>query len=250
MAQYKAEYYANRTGPWTAGPPDGDAFPALSYITNGSTTIPDAAIAQTAEAFLDEDTDPTVIAGYDAQRKLLVAALNETTRAAYELINTNYGAFSVAVMRPFSRGTVKLNSSEPFSTPLIDPRYGSNPVDLEVLLAATLFNRQILATDAMQVLQPAQFVPTADANESSIMETIKNGIRTEYHPSGTCAMLPLDLGGVVSPELLVYGTQNLRVVDASIIPMLPAGHLQAVVYGIAEKVRGIPAHHRQINLPY
>ena len=49
-------------------------------------------------------------------------------------------------------------------------------------------------------------------------------------------MMPFELGGVVSPELLVYGTQNLRVVDSGIMPMLPAAHLQAVVYAIAEKV--------------
>jgi choline dehydrogenase-like flavoprotein len=49
-------------------------------------------------------------------------------------------------------------------------------------------------------------------------------------------MMPLRLGGVVDPELLVYGTGNLRVVDASVMPMVPAAHLQAVVYGVAEKV--------------
>lgn len=119
---------------------------------------------------------------------------------------------------------------------MIDPRYGSNPIDLDVLLAAILFNRQILATDAMQMLQPSQMVPTEDADIATIMALIKEGIGTEYHPSCTCPMLPLNLGGVVSPELLVYGTQNLRVVDASIMPMIPASHLQAVVYGIAEKV--------------
>jgi choline dehydrogenase-like flavoprotein len=49
-------------------------------------------------------------------------------------------------------------------------------------------------------------------------------------------MMPLRLGGVVDPELLVYGTRNLRVVDASVMPLVPAAHLQAVVYGVAEKV--------------
>ncbi|KAK5007243.1 hypothetical protein LTR39_005457 [Cryomyces antarcticus] len=142
-------------------------------------------------------------------------------------------------MRPFTRGTVQITSSEPLQPPAIDPRYGANPIDLQVLVAALKFNRRILATPSMLELQPAQFVPPVDANDDALMQIVKNGIRTEYHPAGTCAMLPLGLGGVVSPRLQVYGTQNLRIVDASIFPILPASHLQAVVYGVAEKAADI-----------
>lgn len=88
----------------------------------------------------------------------------------------------------------------------------------------------------MQELQPAEFVPTREANDSDILATVKNGIRTEFHPSGTLAMLPLEQGGVVDPHLRVWGTQNLRIVDAGIFPLIPAAHLQATVYGVAEKV--------------
>ena len=238
MAQSQTQYYSNRTGPWTSGPPDGDAFPALSAITNGSSSIINEAKAQIASQYLANDSDTTVVAGFDAQRKLLATALASQNRAAYELLNNNYGGFSVANMRPFSRGTVKLQSSNPFQPPLIDPRYGSNPVDLEVLLAAILFNRQILATEAMKLLQPVQLVPKADADNGTLMAMIRQGVGTEYHPSCTCAMLPLSLGGVVDSSLKVYGTQNLRIVDASIMPMVPASHLQAVIYAIAEKVCG------------
>jgi len=236
MKQAEADFYANRTGPLTSGPPDGDAFPPLLAITNGSTAIIDAANMQSAGAFLVNNSDTTVTAGFDAQHRLLVNALQNSSRAAYELLNTNYGSFSVANMRPFSRGTIMLQSSNPFNPPLIDPRYGSNPIDLEVLLAAVLFNRQILATEAMQILQAQQLVPTLTADNETIMEIIRKGIQTEYHPSCSCPMLPFNMGGVVDPNLLVYGTQNLRIVDASIMPMIPASHLQAVMYGIAEKV--------------
>lgn len=93
-----------------------------------------------------------------------------------------------------------------------------------------------MATDPVQVLQPSQRVPPQNATEDEIMRFLKNAISTEYHVSCSSPMLPLGLGGVVDPNLLVYGTQNLRIVDASIMPMIPAAHLQAVVYGVAEKV--------------
>ena len=131
---------------------------------------------------------------------------------------------------------MQLISSRPFDPPIIDPRYGSNPVDLDVLLASIVYNRQVLATAPMKLLQPLQLNPRPNATDQEILDFIKASLQTEFHPSGTCAMLPLDLGGVVDPQLLVYGTQNLRLVDASIMPVIPASHLQAVVYGIAEKV--------------
>ena len=89
----------------------------------------------------------------------------------------------------------------------------------------------------MQELGPEELIPPPNATEAGIMDMIKQNLATEYHVSCSCPMLPLELGGVVDPHLLVYGTQNLRIVDASIMPMVPAAHLQAVVYAIAEKVR-------------
>jgi len=156
--------------------------------------------------------------------------------AAYEIINNNAGSLTLSIMHPLSRGVVYINSADPFEPPLIDPRWLSNPTDRSILIEALKFNRQILATPSMRELQAAQFVPPVDADDAALNHVINNGIRTEFHPSGTLAMLPLEMGGVVDSNLLVYGTQNLRVVDASIFPLVPAAHLQAVVYAVAEKV--------------
>lgn len=139
-------------------------------------------------------------------------------------------------MRPFSRGTVTLQSSSPFTPALIDPRYGSNPLDIQILQAALAFNTRLLSTPSMKELEPIQIFPPPDATDEEVVQYIDVKWQTEYHPAGTCAMMPLELGGVVSSELVVYGTRNLRVVDSSVMPMLPASHLQAVVYGVAEKV--------------
>ena len=106
MYQAQEEYTVNKTGPWTAGPPDGNAFIALSHMIDSSSTIIREAQSQDDDQYLPLDSDATVVAGYRAQRSLLVNALQDKTRSASELLNFNYGAFSNANMRPFSRGTI------------------------------------------------------------------------------------------------------------------------------------------------
>ena len=223
-------------GPWTAGSPNALAFPPLPLITNNSAVILANATNQSPTEHLVGGSDPTVVAGFSAQKQSLVQRLARQNVAAYEIINNNAGSLTVAVMHPFSRGTCQIESADPFEPPRVDPRWLTNPVDRQVLVAAILFNRRILATPPMRLLQAAQFVPPIEADEDAINQVIDSGIRTEFHPSGTCAMLPLEQGGVVDPHLRVWGTRNLRVVDAGILPMIPAAHLQAVVYGVAEKV--------------
>lgn len=223
-------------GPWTAGSPNALAFPPLPLISNDSAAILANASDQSPTDYLIAGLDPKIVAGYTAQKQSLVRRLAQKTVAAYEIINNNAGSLTLAVMHPFSRGTCQIGSADPFEPPRIDPRWLTNPVDRQVLVSALLFNRQILDSPSMRLLQAAQFVPPIGANEDALNQVINSGIRTEFHPSGTCAMLPLEHGGVVDPHLRVWGTRNLRVVDAGIFPMIPAAHLQAVVYGVAEKV--------------
>ncbi|KAF5985993.1 alcohol oxidase [Fusarium bulbicola] len=85
-----------------------------------------------------------------------------------------------------------------------------------------------------------ELIPEAESafvttDHETLMKHVMEKITTERHPSGTAAMTPLDLGGVVDPELKVYGTCNLRIADASVMPLIPSAHLQASVYAIAEK---------------
>lgn len=230
------ELYLTLTGPWTAGSPNALAFNPLPLISNNSATILATASDQDPTAYLPAGLDHTIVAGYTIQKQSLATRLAQNNVAAYEIINNNAGSLTVSVMHPFSRGTCYIQSADPFQPPAIDPRWLTNPVDRQVLIEALLFNRIILATPPMMELQAAQFVPPVDADLDAINQVINNGIRTEFHPSGTLAMLPLEQGGVVDSHLRVWGTQNLRVVDAGVFPMIPAAHLQAVVYGIAEKV--------------
>ncbi|KAI9884234.1 MAG: hypothetical protein M1823_003983 [Watsoniomyces obsoletus] len=235
----RREYYSSKTGPWTAGSPNGVAFPSLADTSNLTAALMAAAASQPARQHLVAELEDTVVNGYAAQKDLLAQQLASRNNAAWEILNNNIGSLSVALMRPFSRGSCEIKSADPFEPPSIDPRYGSNPVDLQILVEALKFNRRILATPQMQELRPAQFVPPIEADDDALMQVVKTGIRTEYHPSGTCAMMPVELGGVVDPSLRVYGTRNLRVADAGIFPLIPAAHLMSVVYAVAEKAADI-----------
>lgn len=149
---------------------------------------------------------------------------------------------SVAAMHPLSRGSVHITTDNPYVPPDIDPRYCSNPLDLQILTEALMFNNKIVNTSPMKLLQPRPYYPfLPNATPKTLIPAIESGLRTEFHGSGSTAMMPREMGGVVDPDLRVYGTKNLRIVDAGIIPILPASHLQAPVYAIAEKVLCFPS---------
>ena len=123
----------------------------------------------------------------------------------------------------FSRGSVHIKSSNPFTHPRIDPNYLGADADLEVLADIMLHLQTIARAEPLasllkekgQVFQPGYF----ELNESNVRAHIKSTQNSEYHPCGTCTMSPRRKGGVVDERLRVYGTSNLRVVDASIFPL-------------------------------
>ncbi|APA13089.1 hypothetical protein sscle_10g078590 [Sclerotinia sclerotiorum 1980 UF-70] len=236
LSQAEQEYYVNKTGPWTAGAINTVAFPSLSQITSNWTNRIADAEKQGVMDYLVPGLDASVVSGYAAQKDLIVKLLNRPDVSAYELLNDNEGLLSVAVMHPLSRGSVHITTDNPYVPPDIDPRYCSNPLDLQILTDALMFNNKVVNTNSMKLLQPRPYYPfLPDATSETLKPAIYSGVRTEFHGSGSTSMMPRELGGVVDPDLRVYGTKNLRIVDAGIIPMLPASHLQAPVYAIAEK---------------
>ncbi|CZR51574.1 related to alcohol oxidase [Phialocephala subalpina] len=159
----------------------------------------------------------------------------------YPAVNTSlYGkdflSFIGVVMHPFSRGTVHINASNPLGKPLIDPRYFSNEYDLQAAVAVVKKCRQLALTPPIRDVWVSEYEPGLDnvKTDAEWRDFALNTTLTIYHPVGTCAMLPKKKGGVVDSKLKVYGTTNLRVVDASIIPVLISAHMQTAVYGIAE----------------
>jgi choline dehydrogenase len=166
-------------------------------------------------------------------------ATNST--GGYEIFHNNAGILVASILHPFGRGSVTIKSTDPFEEPTIDPRYGSNPLDIQIIIEGIKFQTKLLATTPLAKLGPLQVLPPPFTDDALLELWVKAGLKTNYHPSGTASMLPKELGGVVDTSLKVYGTANLRVVDGGVFPLLPGSHIGAAVYAVAEKVR-IPSH--------
>ena len=202
--------------------------------------IADRFEAQDAAAYLPSDTDKAVIAGYKAQQKALAQSMRSKDSATYNFfLRGGYEEGSVVYLHPTSRGTVRINRADPFfSPPEVDYRALSNPADLEVLLEFTPFTRRYFTETRLKTLDPVELTPGAGVTTPAQIESWLRGIMipSSFHPIGTSAMMPKNLGGVVDEQLLVYGVKGLSVVDASIMPDLPGSYTQETVYAVAEKV--------------
>lgn len=86
---------------------------------------------------------------------------------------------------------------------------------------------------------PETTLPSWNATDAQWKGFVEESITPVQHGVGTASLMPRELGGVVDPTLRVYGTRNVRVVDASIIPLEHNGHLMATVYAIAERAADI-----------
>lgn len=152
----------------------------------------------------------------------------------------NYFTLLAAQQHLFSRGTIHITSSDPTVYPAIQPNYYSVPFDVSVATAGTAFLRKIGQTSQYGCYIEKEAVPGSSVTGDALTKySTTTGFTTEYHPVGTASMLPRANGGVVDATLTVYGTSNVRVVDASIIPLHISAHIQATVYGIAEMASDI-----------
>jgi len=141
-------------------------------------------------------------------------------------------------LRPRSTGTVTLRSPDPAATPVIDPRYLSDPdgVDRAAMLEGLRVTARITGAPALRDLigRIARPLHATRLDDETLDRAIDTCAHTLYHPVGTCRM-GRDEASVVDPELRVRGVDGLRVADASVMPSIVRGHTHAPSVIIGEK---------------
>ncbi|QQP52304.1 Uncharacterized protein FKW44_004418, partial [Caligus rogercresseyi] len=151
-----------------------------------------------------------------------------------------YGLSTVSILpvilRPKSRGTIRLSSSDPLDSPRIDPKYLSHPQDVEDLVSAihwilnTLFDQKHASHHGLRLPSEGGKIPIC-AKEPNYWECfVRQFSLTMYHPVGSCPM-----GAVLDAKLRVHGMTGLRVVDASAMPLIVRGNPNAAILMMAEK---------------
>lgn len=168
----------------------------------------------------------------DLQLHFVVAKLLNHGRTT--VLGNGYSCH-VCLLRPKSRGSVKLASNNPIDAPLIDPNFLGERDDMDRMIKGFKIMRNILKQPALTALGGSESAKSASAtSDLDIEQFIRNNADTIYHPVGTCRMGngPMD---VVDAQLRVHGIDGLRVVDASIMPQVVSGNTNAPVIMIAEK---------------
>lgn len=255
------QYHETRKGPLSGTPLSFAYTPLVSQ--NG--TIPrddvEELLRESLDSVLYKSSVPSLARQYEVLRNQLLDPSESTIEFMYiplqlngnpcggttdmtklfsKAHDGNYITLVTMLMHPFSRGGIHIASADAREQPFVDPRYLEHPLDVELLARAIKFVEKIASTEPLagMLKTGGRRIPAVADSGGGLEEArriVRERLFTAFHPSGTCAMLPREQGGVVDGQLRVYGTKNVRVVDASIFPIEPLGHVQSTVYAVAEK---------------
>ncbi|GKT51667.1 dehydrogenase xptC [Colletotrichum spaethianum] len=241
----EAEYFATRTGPFTHARGNNVVFMSLQDLTSEYESLTAAVEAQNAKDFLPDiySEYPELLEGFLAQRNTLAKLYRNPEAGVLEIPFGGFAGGAISLQKSLSRGTISINTTnpDPAVSPVINFGVLKNPIDLEVAVLSVKAIRKLWESPTLATREAVEIVPGANiATDEAIAEAIRNSLYASFaHPSGTASLQPMEHGGVVDSKLRVYGVEGLRVVDASIIPLIPACHLQSTVYAVAEKAADI-----------
>ncbi|KAF2433304.1 alcohol oxidase [Tothia fuscella] len=245
-------YISNGTGPLATGATSSALLSYAQILSSGEKrSIPkcmsrglhglNPGLREQYALILEDLLDPNecVAQELDVPSGMSPLLANDTTKLFVTSSPGNYFSLLGVLEHPFSRGSIHVSSPNVNIYPTIDPRYLSHEADVEILSKIALHLQTVATTAPLSqklkgggtVYQPGYY----HLNETNVEDFVRKYVQSEFHPIGTCAMLPKAKGGVVDEKLSVYGVKGLRVVDASIFPILPRANLQTLVYAVAER---------------
>jgi choline dehydrogenase-like flavoprotein len=170
----------------------------------------------------DRDADPTIQA--------FCVPIVYLDRDTLGLVEDTYGlTITTVVVKPKSRGSVRLRSADPNDMPLVSPNLLKDPADAKAMLDGQRFFLRAFETKPLADHVKRVAIPDpADRSDEALLKHCQRFVKTNYHPSGTCRMGPPgDPMAVLDSRLRVRGIEGLRVCDLSAMPNINAGNTTA-----------------------
>lgn len=232
------EYFFFGKGPWTVSPCEVIGIPE-SYSFNKSPKLQLMVL-------------PLGVSSDEGLSHYKTLNIKESVWNSYfkPLIGTQVISILPTLLHPKSKGTVRLRSTNFYDLPIIQPNYLSNEEDVDILIEGIDIIKKIIDTPPMQKLGAklnTNVFPGCEKFEFDSKEYWKCYVRqltlTTFHPGGTCKMgHEKDRTAVVDFNFKVIGIENLYVADASVMPTLTSGNIQAAVAMIGERLSDILLH--------
>ncbi|KAJ7035136.1 alcohol oxidase [Mycena alexandri] len=229
------------------GPSDAIAFPNIYQLFGSAASTKVSQIQGNLSTWATSQAGSALSADaleqiYQVQANLIINNNAPVVELFYDTGFPDDLGIDMWQLLPFSRGNVKITSTDPFKYPTIKVNYFSVAMDLDMQVAGARLARRILTSPPLSSLSTGETIPGSAVPDNASRGTdaawqtwIKNGFASVAHPIGTAAMMRRELGGVVDAQLTVYDTSNVRVVDASVVPLQISAHLSSTLYGVAEK---------------
>ncbi|CAG7852450.1 Glucose oxidase; AltName: Full=Beta-D-glucose:oxygen 1-oxido-reductase; AltName: Full=Glucose oxyhydrase; Short=GOD; Flags: Precursor [Serendipita indica DSM 11827] len=227
------------------------AFPNLAQLYGKNATAVAAEIRSSLDSWADSQKENALSKAalkkiYESQADVII----RDKAPVFEIIfiTADYIALHGTmswVLLPFSRGSVKIKTTDPFAKPNVTNNFFSVAFDTEMQAKGAKLLRKLFNTPPLSNLTSAEYYPGLAAvpdpvGDGGSVEAwdpwLKAAFSSNSHALGTCSMMRKDLGGVVDGRLRVYGAKNLRVTDASVMPTQVSSHMMSTLYGIAEKL--------------
>ncbi|CAA7269318.1 unnamed protein product [Cyclocybe aegerita] len=245
------EQWQQRKGPRSVGVGNALVTAPLPILDPNYRTILRKGRTQNVAEYLPKTYSAQQVEGFIAQRNILLASFGKINNGVVEIPFSGRAGASLVFMKPLSRGTVLLNTTDIYAEPIIDFNANINPVDSDIMVATIKYVRKWMATEAMKQLTPVETNPgTGVATDEQLAASLKGSMGAGAgHSCCTAAMAPREFSGVVSPDLTVYGVTGLSIADLSIVPVIPATHTCATVYAIAEKAADLIKARHGLNIP-
>jgi choline dehydrogenase-like flavoprotein len=173
------------------------AFLPLQNVTSQYQSLI-ASTSVNSSSLFPPSTHPSIIAGYIAQTKQLRSLYSSPHTAVAEIAWEGGDTLPLAIIRPSSRGSININTTDPFAAPAIDFNTFSHPIDIAIAIASVKKIREWASSSPMQALGIVETFPGANvSSDAEIEQAIRNAATSSWqHPTSTTAMMKREWGGV------------------------------------------------------